>query len=251
MIKVFIYKLRDMNMRFKTVKAIALTLVSSFVLASCTPFQEADQKRWIKEMNKAFPDDNFTYIGHPDSPLGTNYSSILVSSELFPDTVTTVWKEKGEIRTNYQALLYQEDCLEELDRLLKGNFPCSSYIITGYSTYTDGGYPLEEMGARKFIKNYMDYECTMILFYDDKSQIPSEEEMTDLLIDFASQEPHVYSIYFDFCDAKYKDDEKLALKNYDVSYLLHMDEEDHIKHIYASYKDGSADDHYVVQDVDI
>ncbi|MBR2993308.1 MAG: hypothetical protein IKF31_08395 [Clostridiales bacterium] len=238
-------------MRFKTVKAIALTLVSSFVLASCTPFQEADQKRWIKEMNKAFPEDNFTYIGHPDSPLGTDYDTILVSSEQFPNAVISVWKEKGEIRTNYQSLLYQEDCIDELDRLFEGYFPCSSYLISGFYQYNEGGYALEEMGARKFIKNYMDYNCTLILFYDDKSQVPSEEEMTDLLIDFASREPHEYSIYFDFCDAKYKDDEKLALKNYDVSYLLHMDEEDHIKHIYVSYKDGSADSKYLVKDVDL
>lgn len=238
-------------MRLKSFKAIALALTASLFLASCTPFQEADQKRWVKEMNKAFPDDNFTYIGHPDSEFGTDYNSILLSSELFPDAVISVWKEKGEIRTNYQSLLYKEDCIDELDRVLEGNFPCSSYLITGYYTYNEGGYALEEMGAKKFIKNYMDYDCTVILFYDDKSQVPSEEEMTELLIDFASKEPHEYSIYFNFCDARYKDDEKLALKNYDVSYLLHMDEEDHIKHIYVSYKDGSADSKYLVKDVDI
>ena len=238
-------------MRLKSFKAIALALTASLFLASCTPFQEADQKRWVKEMNKAFPDDNFTYIGHPDSELGTDYNSILLSSELFPDAVISVWKEKGEIRTNYQSLLYKEDCIDELDRVLEGNFPCSSYLITGYYTYNEGGYALEEMGAKKIIKNYMDYDCTVILFYDDKSQVPSEEEMTELLIDFASKEPHEYSIYFDFCDARYMDDEKLALKNYDVSYLLHMDEEDHIKHIYVSYKDGSSDSKYLVKDVDI
>ena len=97
----------------------------------------------------------------------------------------------------------------------------------------------------------MDYECDMFLFYEDESQIPTEEEMESLLLDLASYENHIYSIHFKYIDIKYADDEKLARKNYTVDYLLHMKTEDRIDNIYVSYKDPAIDNHYIVEDLDI
>ena len=233
-------------------RSIALALAASFILTSCTPLSTAGQKNWIKELGKAFPDDTFTYEGHPERSIGgTDYSTVLVSSELYPGAVISIWKEKGEVRTNYHTLAYEEECYEELDRILNGRFPCSSYLITGHNQYNEGGYPLEDFGAKKFIKEYMDYECDMFLFYEDESQIPTEEEMEELLIDLASYESHIYSIHFKYIDIKYADDEKLARKNYTVDYLLHMKTEDRIDNIYVSYKDPAIDNHYIVEDLDI
>ena len=51
--------------RSKAISAVAAVLAAGFLLASCTPFQSAKQKKWVDEMEDAFPEDTFEYVGHP------------------------------------------------------------------------------------------------------------------------------------------------------------------------------------------
>ena len=234
------------------------------------------QNGWIKKLSDAFPEDTFTFDGHPEQVLtGTDYSEVKVKSELYPDVYISLWKEKGELYTNYLAIAYEEDIYDELYRVgelytnylaiayeediydelyrvLDGRFPCSSYVIRQANQRSYKGYPVEDIGARKFIKNYMDYDCQVLLFCDDESQIPDDDEIKDIFLELLDDEPRVYNLqlyYFDAKDADLAEDN--PLKYYKVRYQLFMTEEDHINNMYADYNGGTENDHYIVRDMDI
>ena len=92
--------------RSKIVKIAALLLASVMLLSSCTPVGKMIQNGWIKKLSKAFPDDTFTFDGHPEEYFtGVNYDIVKVKSELYPDAYISLWKQKGELYTNYLALV--------------------------------------------------------------------------------------------------------------------------------------------------
>lgn len=45
--------------RIKTTSVIATVLAAGFLIASCSPWQKAEQKKWVDEMEDAFPEDTF------------------------------------------------------------------------------------------------------------------------------------------------------------------------------------------------
>lgn len=239
--------------RAKAIRIAATLLVPVVLLSSCTPIGKMQQNGWIKKLSEAFPEDTFTFDGHPEQTLtGTDYSVVKVKSELYPDVYISLWKDKGELCTNYLAYAYEEDIYDELYRVLDGRFPCSGYVIRQANQRTYNGYPVEDIGARKFIKNYMDYDCQVLLFCDDESQIPDDDEIKEIFLELLDDEPRVYNLqlyYFDAEDAELAEDN--PLKYYKVRYQLFMTEEDHINNIYADYHGGTEDDHYIVRDMNI
>lgn len=235
-------------------KTIAASLlVSVMLLSSCTPIGKMQQRGWIKKLGEAFPEDTFTFNGHPEDHFGyVDYSTVKVSSELYPDAYISLWKEKGRLYTDYLALAYEKDIYNELYRVIDDRFPCSSYYIRQANQRSYNGYPVEDIGAGEFIKEYMDYNCQVFLFYDDGSQIPDEDEIKQIFLDLIDDETHVYDLnlyYFDIKDADLVEDN--FLKYYKVRYMLFMTEEDHINNIYVDYHDGNEDDHYIVRHMDL
>lgn len=239
--------------KVRSIRIAAALLASVMLLSSCTPIGKMQQNGWIKKLSDAFPEDTFTFDGHPEQVLtGTDYSVVKVRSELYPDVYISLWKEKGELFTNYLAIAYEEDIYDELYRVLDGRFPCSSYVIRQANQRSYKGYPVEDIGARKFIKNYMDYDCQVLLFCDDESQIPDDDEIKDIFLELLDDEPRVYNLqlyYFDTKDADLAEDN--PLKYYKVRYQLFMTEEDYINNMYADYNGGTENDHYIVRDMDI
>ena len=233
------------------IRNAAAIIVTLMLLSSCTPIGKMQQKGWINKLGKAFPDDTFTFDGHPEEVLsGVDYSTVNVKSELYPDAYISLWKQKGELYTNYLALAYEKDIYDELYRVLDERFPCSSYVIRQIYQDSYKGYPVEDIGARKFIKNYMDYNCQVLLFCDDESQIPGDDEIKEIFYDLIDDEPHIYTLqlyYFDAKDADLAKDD--PLKFYKVRYQLFMTEEDYINNIYADYSGGTENDHYIVRNV--
>ena len=235
--------------RFKAIQIAASLIAAVMVLSSCTPIGKMQQNGWIKKLSKAFPDDTFTFNGRPEEYFtGVNYDIVNVKSELYPDANISLWKQKGELNTNYLAFAYEEDIYDELYRVLDGHFPCSSFVIRQVYQDTYKGYPVEDIGAKKFIKDYMDYKCQVLVFYDDESQIPDDDEIKEIFLDIIDDEPHVYTLQFYYIDAK---DADLAmdepLKYYNLRYQLFMTEENYINNIYADYSGGTDNDHYIVR----
>lgn len=239
--------------RSKVLSAAASLFASAILLSSCTPIGKMQQNGWVKKLGKAFPDDTFTYDGHPEQTIGgLDYSVVKVKSELYPDAFVGIWKEKGVLYTDYHALVYEEDINDELDRVLDGRFPCSDYYIYQNHQNSYKGYPVEDTGARKFIKEYMDYNCTVFLFYDDESQIPDDDEIKQIFLDLIDDEDHIYDLqlyYFDSEDADLVEDN--YRKYYKVRFQLFMTEEDHINNIYVDYNGGNENDHKIVNDMDV
>lgn len=239
--------------RSRAIQIGAILLASVMLLSSCTPIGKMQQNGWIKKLSKAFPDDTFTFDGHPEMTIGgIDYSVVKVESENYPGAYVSLWKEKGKLYTNYLALVYEEDIYEELYRVLDGRFPCSSYSIGRANQDSFKGYPVEDIGPRRFIKEYMDYRCRIILFYEDESQIPDDDEIKQIFLDLLDDENHIYDLQLYYCDAQ---DAELAedncLKYYKVRFQLFMTEEDHINNIYVDYCDGNDNDHFIVRDMDI
>ena len=237
--------------RLKSIQIAATLMAAVMLLSSCTPIGKMQQNGWIKKLGKAFPDDTFTFDGHPQEALtGTDYGTVKVKSELYPDAYISLWKEKGELRTNYLALAYEEDIYDELYRVLDDRFPCSCYVIRQEYQDSYHGYPVEDIGARKFIRDYMDYKCQVLVFYDDESRIPDDDEIKEIFFDLIDDEPHIYTLDLFYIDAK---DAELAEDNprkyYKVRYFLSMTEEDYINNIYADYSGGTENDHYIVRNV--
>lgn len=233
----------------KAIQIASSLIAAVMLLSSCTPIGKMQQNGWIKKLSKAFPDDTFTFNGHPKEELtGVNYDVVIVKSELYPDANISLWKVRGDLRTNYLALAYEKDIYDELYRVLDNRFPCSSYVISQVYEDTYKGYPVEDIGSKKFIKDYMDYKCQVLLFCDDESQFPDDDEIKEILYDLIEDEPHIYTLQLYYFDAK---DEELAkdepLKYYKVRYQLFMTEEDLIKNIYVDYCGGTENDHYIVR----
>ena len=210
--------------KVRSIRIAAALLASVMLLSSCTPIGKMQQNGWIKKLSDAFPEDTFTFDGHPEQVLtGTDYSVVKVRSELYPDVYISLWKEKGKLYTNYLAIAYEEDIYDELYRVLDGRFPCSSYVIRQANQRSYKGYPVEDIGARK-----------------------------DIFLELLDDEPRVYNLqlyYFDAKDADLAEDN--PLKYYKVRYQLFMTEEDHINNMYADYNGGTENDHYIVRDMDI
>ena len=101
--------------RFAATTVIASALAASIMFSACTPIGKMQQNNWIKKLGNEFPEDTFTYDGHPTNNVlgGTEYNTVKVKSELYPDCYISLWKENGELRTNYLAIAYKEEIYDE------------------------------------------------------------------------------------------------------------------------------------------
>lgn len=230
----------------KTTSVIAAVLTAGFLLASCTPFQSAKQKKWVDEMEDAFPEDTFEYEGHPSSFYGKRYDVITVHSKKYKTDDIEVTEKDGKLVSNYLAFKYDDELREEWERIFYGRFPCSDYEVSAYSQMHRPNlwYPVKDISADKFIDKYMMYECFLFLYYDDESEIPTEEEMKEYILDFIEDEPHAYTITFFYCDSKYDSDD--VISNYYVEYHLHMTDEDTIKRLDVNYHGDSSKNHDLI-----
>ena len=98
--------------RSKAISAIAAVLTAGFLLASCTPFQSAKQKKWVDEMEDAFPGDTFEYVGHPSSSIViVDYDRIQVHSKKYKtDAVIDDIVDKKLINGNLYFIGEQSNC---------------------------------------------------------------------------------------------------------------------------------------------
>ena len=227
----------------KTLKATTLViaaLAASFLLSSCS-----NQKKWVEQMQTTFPDDTFTYDGHPFAATGKDKSKILVKSELYTGQIV-VCEEDGELKSNYLAYVYKDFCTAELERVLTGRFPCDKYVIGQSDQYlnTQLVYPVKNMNAKEFIENYMDYDTALYLYVDGKENIPSEQEVEQYLMDLAADEPHAYDLLITYCDSNTLDGK--AADVYTVQYMIDMSDEKTIKQFYVTYSDPSKDSYLYI-----
>ena len=228
--------------RLKTTSVIAAVLAASFLLSSC-----GKHKKWIDEMEDAFPGDKFEYVGHaPSTVLIVDYSLIQVHSKKYKTDDILVGERDGKLVTNYLAYKYDDELREEWERIFYGRFPCSDYEVSAYSQKhkTDLLYPAKDISADKFIDKYMEYDCFLFLYYDDESQIPSENEMKDYILDFVDDEPHPYSLNIYYCDSEYDGDD--VISNYYVKYHLYMTDENTIKMLEVNYREDKSKNHVLI-----
>jgi hypothetical protein len=74
---------------------------------------------WVKKMNDAFPDDEFTYVSYQKVPAGglwvfNNKNEIIVASKKYPNMKVTVgWNDDHtKVVTDYNYFRYKDDLAE-------------------------------------------------------------------------------------------------------------------------------------------
>ena len=71
------------------------------------------QKGWISQIEKYYPDDTFTYVGHSTVSMGvTSPSCISLESENFPHVDVQIYEVDGKLYSNYPRYYHEEAVVE-------------------------------------------------------------------------------------------------------------------------------------------
>ena len=217
-------------MKIKKYAIISTIILSSFLLSSCS----FSDKRVVAKMNKTFKDDHFTYDGSSFNLEG-GYKGY-VRSEKYPKK--TIIIRDGQ--TNYNQVRYEDDAQEYFEDLVEGYFDADKIEVNFiyYIEYTD----VEDMDFDEFFEEHHKGTIDIDLYY--KGDLPSEDEIKDSLIEIAEDSEYGFTMHFDLHKGK---------KNKDISqnYILYMDKDDHIKHIYLDDHEDDDNDRYLVEDMDL
>ena len=174
-------------MRMKRIKVILLSAVLAMMPAmlftGCieTPLT-GEQKGWIRKLEKNYPDDSFTYVGHSTVSMGfRSPSCISVKSENFPGEDIQIYKYNGELFSNYPRF-YHADAVEEyFADLVTSCFGCDSVEIRVTDT---ADKPLKYVSDEEYIEEYVIHYFVAYLYYEDGHDYPDEDEIESMVIDY-------------------------------------------------------------------
>ena len=218
-------------------------LLVALMTACVGPIGRAEQRNWVKKMNKVFKDDEFTYEGPAQGEYGQYSNLAVVHSKKYPDALLYVKEKDGELSTNYNTIRYHDEAVEYFEEYFDGEFDCDEYEITfwAHNQYT----PLEDISAEKYIKKYVTCnEVSIYLIREDKT-FPFEEEMSDKMIEIAKDRDEVCDLTV-FCLEEMTDNPVIDSVCY---YKLYMDRRGHVKYVRVSNHEPEKESHYVVEDV--
>ena len=243
-----------MNNKIRASALVVSLLMTSSFLGGCVvgPLGRAEQKSWVKEMNEIYEDDHFEYLGPQQGEYGQESSIADVSSELLPSDEYRVYikKKDGELLSNYNLYLYEEEIQDYFHDYMEKWFDdeCKSFQISYVPTNENRLTPLEDISAKKFIKNYVEFDKVRVHLCCPDGDYPSEDEIKDILIDIAEERGEKINIVV-FCSTEKYNKKKLK---YDISYSLYMKDDDEIEHIYVTYSDKDlGESHYILENYEI
>lgn len=160
-----------------------LVMMPAMLFTGCieTPLT-SKQKGWIKKLEKDYPDDSFTYVGHSTVSMGARSPScISVKSENFPGVDIQIYEHDGELVSNY-PLYYHADAVEEyFAGLVTSCFGCDRVEIDVTDT---ADKPLEYVSDEEYIEEYVIHYFTAYLYYEDGHDYPNEDEIESMVIDY-------------------------------------------------------------------
>lgn len=198
-----------------------LLMTVTMILTGCfpeTPLTK-EQKGWVRQLEKNYPDDSFTVVGHSIISLGVRSPScVSVESENFPGVDIQIYKVNGELYSNYPRYYHQEAVEDFFADMIMTYFDCDQVEIKSSDT-TDK--PLEYMSNEEYIEEYAVHHYYAYMYYEEGHDYPDEDEIISMSIDYLEQ-IHVdgergNQISLEFCrpgaDKNYKDMDMI----YDIS----------------------------------
>lgn len=240
--------------KIKTSALLLSSVMCVSILGGCIgPIGRAEQKSWVKEMNKVYEDDHFEYLGPQSGEAGQRSDIADVSSELLPSDEYRVYVKKanGELLSNYNRYRYEEEIQDYFHDYLDDWFDdeCDSFVAIYVPTSENDLTPIEDISAKKFIKKYVDVDKVQVRMCCSDGDYPDEEVIKDILIDIVEDRGGAKTnISVLISKKKYK---KNKSEKYDVSYSLCMKEDGEIDNIYVSYLNDGGESHYLLENYEI
>ena len=238
----------------KKTKIIVIALMALLLLL-CIPviiygiYSKQRERQWIEDMNAAFPDDHFEYIGPWIEDEYYVSSEFVVSSEKYPGKTFIIKPSNGMGLTNYNSVRYRKD----VDKYFYDYFEpwvgdlCDHYEIE-FTPWEESEFtPIENITAEEYIDRYVDCSRLDIYMFEPKKKDLSTFEMVDRLIEICRDRKE--KCWFDVNWYKEKT-ENWHRDDYDIRYAVKMKDEDTISHISVSYKDHAASGS-IVSDLDL
>ena len=192
----------------------AVLLITVTVLfAGCFPETPLtrEQKDWVRQLEKNYPDDTFTVVGHSIISLGVRSPAcVSVESENFPGVDIQIYEYKGELYSNYPRYYHRDAVEEYFGDMITDYFDCD-YVEIVESDTSDK--PLKYMSDKKYIEKYALHHYFAYLYYEEGHDYPDEDEIVSMSLDYLEQ-IHVDGekgnlISLEFCrpgaDKNYKD----------------------------------------------
>ena len=143
---------------------------------------------WAKELADAYNDDSIRYVGNVNPEIdGYQVDRIsYVTSDKCPGRYIWIKKQDGVLVTNYMNVLYGDELIEYTKEYFKDKFPCDrcDFKETFFAFNC-------EVGVTEF--DDMPLNCGICLYYED--DIPTEDEMKELITEFAKTERRECLIY--------------------------------------------------------
>ena len=167
---------------------------------------------WVKRMNAAFTDDEFTYVSYQKvgvAGLGAfnNKNEIIVASKKYPDKQITVgWNEKHtKVVTDYNFVRYKED-LEEYYKKEINNYLTPDEIAVTYLIVFEDKTEIKDYTFDEFRESRSGlYKLSVFMKYNNA--FPSEKEMTQTIDSIISDlhEKIEMTIYLSHNSVEYND----------------------------------------------
>ena len=213
-------------MNKRAVAAVSLVLVSSFLFSGCSkdPELTSEQKKWISQMEKWYPDDEFTYTHHGVGFLGSYQENcIILKSENFPDFTFEFYEVDGELCSYYVTEYHREALEEYYTDTLDGYFNADD-IEVKYKDHAYKALPCKYMSDDEFIEKYATNELDVYLVYKKSPELPSQDVMVSEILKYADSLGGNCELQFFLCysskDSKSEQEYHIRCLNGKINYFL-------------------------------
>ena len=185
-----------------------IVCMSSVFLSGCISGKDRkEQKRWAKQLQEEFEDDEFEYVGADYNGLiGQDRNVALVRSKEYPDECVTIRNTDGELSTDYNYIRYHDDVEEYIGEYLEDYFDGDSMKVefNAQNKMT----PLEDISLKRYIRKYVCFSRVNVTLICKDGLVPSDEEMAEKLIDIAKDRDEACNITVYCCTKKVTDPAK-------------------------------------------
>ena len=232
---------------FRKTTALGLIIcMSSVFFSGCISTKDRkEQKKWVKEMQEEFEDDEFEYIGAGYNGLiGQDRNIAVVKSKNLKDERFTIRNTDGELSTDYNYLRYHDDVEEYIEEYLSDYFDGDFMEVEYDAQYTRT--PIKDISLKMFIKKYVQFSRVKLTLVCEDGVFPSDEEMTEKLIDIAKDRGEACNITVYCCTKKVTN----PLNESECYYTLTMNKEDLIYSITVA-SDGGKQRSELVKDMSL
>ena len=205
---------------------IFLFIVIIFFISDDEPPITSEQEGWIKEMEKNYPDDSFTYEGHPTEQMFTYHADeILISSQLFPDQKFFICKKDGVLCSNYPNRYHDAAINDHIKCMVENNFNYDK-LETRYSDLNSED-SIEYVSDAEYIENKIDGTFIVYLFYNDNYEYPDNDKIVSSILKSVEGNEKYCNITFFF----FRGDVESLDSGWDYQYSMEC-KDGHISHLY-------------------